>query len=458
MNSLIDDFIDKCKQNDDLIVTNYEISNSNLSNIIIVYMIDMVDIKKFNFEIKPYLNEDTINNIDKKFLGIGKNISDISFNNLDLLLYSGNILLFYNEKILCFDFANKVKRTPTKSAIDPEDPLSSQDALIEDLNTNITLIKKRIKSSDLKIDKYELGIISKTTCAILYNTNFYDQLSLNKIIKKLKDTTPEIVSSINDINILLQDDSLLPKIFNTSSPEIITSALNKGRIVLILDNSPVAAIIPATLSTFTTSKSYINTPKYYSIFNHIFIMIFLFISLFLMGLFIAIINFHPGILSLSFLANVIITERGTNWPMFYEVLIVYFLFEFYRFATSRSTYNYIQNIIIILGGLFVGQNAIESGTIGATILFLTSISYLAVFAVTNNIYLITSINIFRFFILIMSYAMGILGFLIASTITIFYLYKQNNSSEYYLYPFIPFNLKDFKKYFIPNNYQEKVTK
>lgn len=52
----------------------------------------------------------------------------------------------------------------------------------------------------------------------------------------------------------------------------------------------------------------------------------------------------------------------------FEVLIVYLLFEFYRFATSRSTSNYIQNIIIILGGLFIGQNAIKSGTIGAIVL------------------------------------------------------------------------------------------
>ena len=74
------------------------------------------------------------------------------------------------------------------------------------------------------------------------------------------------------------------------------------------------------------------------------------------------------------------------------------MFEFYRFATSRSVNNYVQNIIIILGGLFIGQNAIESGTIGATILFLTSISYIAVFAVTNNTYLITSINIFTFYL------------------------------------------------------------
>ena len=145
--------------------------------------------------------------------------------------------------------------------------------------------------------------------------------------------------------------------------------------------------------------------------------------------------------------------------MFFEVLIVYLLFEFYRFATSRSTSNYIQNIIIILGGLFIGQNAIESGTIGAIVLFMTSISYIAVFAVTSNVYLITSINILRLFILIMSYAMGILGFLLSSIITIFYLYKQHNNSNYYLYPFIPFNKKDFLKFFAPSKTKEtKVTK
>ena len=116
-----------------------------------------------------------------------------------------------------------------------------------------------------------------------------------------------------------------------------------------------------------------------------------------------------------------------------------------------SQNNYIQNIIIILGGLFIGQNAIESGTIGGTILFLTSISYIAVFAVTNNTYLITSINIFRFFILIMSYFLGILGFIISSFIVLLYLFKQNNNSNYYLYPIIPFNFKSYKAFINPKN-------
>ena len=104
----------------------------------------------------------------------------------------------------------------------------------------------------------------------------------------------EIVTSIDDINILYDNNSLLPQIFNTSSPEIIIDSLVNGRIVILLDNTQVATILPANLSTFTVSKSYVNTPRFFSIFNHILISLFFFLSIFMMGLFIAIINFHPA--------------------------------------------------------------------------------------------------------------------------------------------------------------------
>ena len=455
MASSIVDFIEKASQNEGICVNQGFFNNLNFT---IVYMIDSVDIKKFDYQVKPYLNQDNVKKLEKLFLGMAKRISDISISNLEYLLYSSKILLFFDEDYYAFEFTNKAKRSINSSIIDPEDSMASQDALIEDLNVNLTLIKRRLKSNNLCVKKYQLGLISKTDCAVLYLKNFHDKVSLNNIISKLESIKSDTITSINDLNIIYDNKSLLPQVFSTSSPEIIVDAIMKGRIVLLLDNAQVASVLPANLSLFTASKSYVNTPKYFAIFNHILVFIFFFISLFMMGLFIAIINFHPSVLSIPIFANIKITERGTNWPMFFEVLIVYFLFEFYRFATSRSTNNSIQNIIVILGGLFIGQNAIESGTIGATVLFMTSISYIAVFAVTNNIYLITSINILRLFILILSYTLGILGFLVASLITIFYFYKQHDTSNYYLYPFIPFNKKDFVNYFVPKNDKMEVTK
>lgn len=456
MNKNIETFINTIKINDDICIANASIHQLEYT---IIYMVELVDIKKFDLQVKPLITKESFNHLSDLFGGLCKNISDISTTNLEFLLYSGKILVFFDSYFYSFEFSNKPKRSISTSKIDPEDPMANQDGLIEDLNVNLTLIKRRLKTSDLRVNKYQLGLISKTECAILYLQSSYDKYSLELVLSKLRTMKNEIVTSIDDINILYDNNSLLPQIFNTSSPEIIVDSLVNGRIVILLDNTQVATILPANLSTFTVSKSYVNTPRFFSIFNHILISLFFFLSLFMMGLFIAIINFHPSCLSIPLLANMKITERGTNWPMFFEVLIVYLLFEFYRFATSRSTSNYIQNIIIILGGLFIGQNAIKSGTIGAIVLFMTSISYIAVFAVTSNVYLITSINILRLFILIMSYAMGILGFLLSSIITIFYLYKQHNNSNYYLYPFIPFNKKDFLKFFAPSKTKEtKVTK
>lgn len=444
----VNDFLKQISDNPDICINESQINNVNF---VIIYMIEMVDIKKFDLLVKPKINLHTYQHLEKAFLGLCKNLSDLSFNNLEYLLYSGKIVVFFEDCSYFFEFTNKPKRTPSLSLIDPEDPMASQDGLIEDLNTNLTLIKRRLKSNLLRINKYQLGLLSKTDCALLYLKNSYDQKTLNYIITKLITMKTDVISSINDLNAHFDNHSLLPQVFNTSSPEIIIDALVKGRIVILLDNTAVASILPANLSFFTSSKSYIDTPKYFAVFNHLFILIFLAISLFTMGFFIAIVNFHPGFLSIRLFANIKLTEKGTNWPMFFEVLIVYFLFEFYRFATSRTPNNSIQNIIVILGGLFIGQNAIESGTIGAAVLFMTSISYIAVFAVTSNIYLITSFNILRLFILVLSYSLGIIGFIIASLITIIYLYKQHDESSYYLYPFIPFNKKDFMKYFAPTN-------
>lgn len=453
----IDEFLKNAALEDDITVATIKLNNLSYT---ICYMQQLVDIKKFNFEIRPSIQIENYQDLSTTFGGIMKHITDLSQSNLEYLLYSGNILLLFVENNLFYslEYAQKPKRGITDSILDPEDPMTSRDGLIEDLSDNLTLLKRRLKTNNLQVKKYQLGLVSKCDCAIVYMKNFYDKLTLDMVLTKIQNYKPDIVTSISDIGVLYQDDVLLPQIFSTSSPEIIADALIKGRIAILLDNSPIALIVPATLSTFTTSKSYKNMPKYYTIFNHIFISVFFLFAVFFMGLFIAIINFHRDILSNALLANIQITERGTNWPMFVEVIIVYLLFEFYRFSTSRSTNNYIQNIIVILGGLFIGQNAIQSGTIGAIILFLTSISYLAVFAITTNNYLITSINIFRFFILILSFTMGLFGFIISSLIVLFYMFKQKNDGTYYLYPFIPFDMKKFKQYFMPNSTMEKVTK
>ena len=108
MASSIVDFIEKASQNEGICVNQGFFNNLNFT---IVYMIDSVDIKKFDYQVKPYLNQDNVKKLEKLFLGMAKRISDISISNLEYLLYSSKILLFFDEDYYAFEFTNKAKRS-----------------------------------------------------------------------------------------------------------------------------------------------------------------------------------------------------------------------------------------------------------------------------------------------------------------------------------------------------------
>ena len=263
MSKSIDEFLKDTALEDDVTIANIKLNQISYK---ICYMHQLADIKKYNFEVRPYINEENYQNLATIFGGIIKPITDLSKSNLEYLLYSGNILLLFvdNNLFYSLEYAQKPKRSITDSILDPEDPMTSRDGLIEDLSDNLTLLKRRLKTNNLQVKKYQLGLISKCDCAIVYMKNFYDKLTLDMVLSKIQNYKPDIVTSISDISVLYQDKGLLPQIFSTSSPEIIADALIKGRIAILLDNSPIALIVPATLSTFTTSKSYKNMPKYYN--------------------------------------------------------------------------------------------------------------------------------------------------------------------------------------------------
>ena len=156
-----------------------------------------------------------------------------------------------------------------------------------------------------------------------------------------------------------------------------------------------------------------------------------------------------------FIANIQLTERGTSFPIFIEILIILFLYDFYRYATSRSPQNYVQSIVIFFGSLVVGQNAIQSGTIGSLIMMITSLAYLSSFAVTTNPFLISSFNFARLFILVFSYLLGLFGFILATIFILLYLRSQKTFNESYLAPFSPVNIKNIFNFFFPKRSDQR---
>lgn len=404
-----------------------EIYTINYMEVLIGYSKDLADIEEFNKYYYSRIDFNTLKTLENQFPMIVSKIINKNKNDLINLLLVGNIILITNSYAYCFFLPKNTSRAISNSLIDPVDLYSSQDGFIENIDINIALIRKHLKTDKINVEFVDLPTKCNNKVAIITlegNKNYNEEIK-----NKLKTIDSINVNSINTISKVFQNNHLVPMTLSTSSPQNVSLSLTKGKTVILLNNSPVACIVPINLLYFSTMKNDVDTPKYYSIMSRLLVLLFLFISVFLLGLYVAVTNFHTSSLTIYALSNLKLTERGTTLPMLTEIIIVLVLFDLYRYATSRSSNGYIQNIIIFLGGLFIGQNAINSGLIGHLVLLLTSICYLSTYAFTNNLHLVTTLSLFRIFILIFSYFLGLYGFLISSIIIIVYLLKIKSLDE-----------------------------
>lgn len=381
------------------------------------------------------------------YSGLFKKLSFLTFDDYNRLLSNGAVLVLVgNDAYACY-LNFPPKRGLTDSLCDPSNLFGSRDGFNEVIADNRILIRKRIKTNDLIFDELFMG--DKTECEVNIVYLKKNKKVAETIKNKLTLHKNHNIVSILDLNRVLTKEYLVPNFVFTGNPETCVNSLLKDKVIILIDNSPVALIIPSSLFELTENSNETNGFTYSTIFNRIFVLIFLFLAIFLLGLFVLLTSHHPESLSVPFITNFQISERGTTFPLIIEVIIVLILFEFYRQLASRSPLSFVQNIIIIFGGLFIGQNALDAGLIGSSAIIISSLSYVSSFAVTNNSYLITSFSIFRVFILIMSYVLGMIGFLVSSLIIISYLANIKVFNRYYLEPIIPFQFNKIKNWLIP---------
>ncbi len=415
---------------------------------IFIYLESMTEIGEFNKFFFEKINKSNYRSLATENPGTIEVLNDTSTDHISNCIYNGMIVFAIDEKYFYkVNLQKKPLRSISSSVLDPLNLFASQDGFIEDAKINIALVRKRLKTNDLIVKRLEIGEKGKN---IVYITCLKEHdKHLAEVVERINSITPDVAISINTISGVFQVSRFMPTVLNTGSPETFCHSLSQGRIGVILDNSPTALIVPVNLSYFSTMKDEIGTPGFYAIPTRIFMLIFFIISIFILGLFMAIVNYHTNTLTLSLLVNIKLTERGTTLPMFLEIIIILLLFEFYRFASSRSSSTYVQNIIVILGGLFIGQNAVNSGLIGALVLLVTALCYLASYAFSNNPHLITALSIMRLFILVASYMFGLYGFFTSSVIVVTYLCSINSFDLSYLYPASPISIKGIKSFFKP---------
>lgn len=333
-----------------------------------------------------------------------------SFSDIFSGVNSGNCALFVDTINVAFDI--DVKGFKQRSIDKPENEIvikGSHEAFVENIRTNTSLLRRFTNNENLVIENLEVGSITKTKCAVCYMQNIANNDLIAEIKYRINNLGVDSILSSGQLEQLICGDNPLglPKSISTERPDNATQHLLEGRVVVLVNGSPYALILPAIIVDFLTSPEDRNLKPIFSNFLRIIRMLCAFFVLLLPGLYVAITSFHIEIIPTELLYSILAARESVPFPVIFEILIMEISFEIIREASLRVP-TAIGSTIGIVGALVIGQAAVSAGIVSPILIIIVSITALSSFAIPDYAFSF-HLRVFRFLFILLGYTAGFLG-------------------------------------------------
>lgn len=314
----------------------------------------------------------------------------------------------------------------------------------ENLKTNITLIRRRLRTVELRVESLKIGKISKTNIAILYLENIATDDLVNEVKNRIKRIEIDGILESNYIEELISDAPLspFPTVEHTERPDKVAACLLEGRVAILTDNTPFALIVPATFFQFLqASEDYygsyvISTPIRWIRF------LALFISLFLPSLYIAATTFHPEMIPTQLAVAIAAQREGVPFPAIVEALLMEISFELLREAGIRLPKTVGQTISIV-GALVIGNAAVAAGIVSPAMVIIVAFTGIASFMIPSYAFEFT-FRLLRFPMMIIASMFGFYGIILMAMAILLHLTSLRSFGVPYMSPLAPTDVKDLK--------------
>lgn len=355
-------------------------------------------------------------------------------------LYFGNCI-FFADGCSCAFLAD-VKNWRGRSVGEPtqESSLSGpQEAFNEVIMTNMALVRKILKTPDLMAENIPVGTVSKTPCALMYLKGVTNEKLIAEVRRRLKGIATSYIFSTGDVEMLIEDSSLFPMThtLKTERPDRAAAMLAEGKVVVIVQGSPFALVLPSTAADFieASEDNYVRLPE--ANFMRLIRLLGMSLSLFLPGLFVAIMLFHHEVIPTDLLLAIEASREKVPFPLLAELLLMELAFELIKEASIRVP-SPVGSTLGIIGGLILGQAAVEANIVSPILIIIVSIAGLGTFA-TPSASFSRSLSLMRFVFIFFGGIAGILGIVCAGFITGGILTASETFGVPFLSPLAPKN-------------------
>lgn len=319
-----------------------------------------------------------------------------------------------------------------------------KDSFNESIGTNISLIRRRLKSPRLWVEPMSIGDISKTDVAMMYLKGIAEEGIVKEVRKRLKDIRIDAVLESGNIEELIEDETFtpFPTIYNTERPDIAAANLLEGRIAVLVDGTPNTLLLPTTISQFFKAAEDYYQRSNFAAFMRI-IRYFSFITLILLpSAYIALTTYHHEMIPTPLAINLLAQREGVPFPVLLEALLMEIAFEIIREAGTRMP-RAIGQAVSIVGAIVLGQAAVEAGIVTAMMVIIVAFTGIASFTLPGFT-LSTSSRIIRFPMMIAAATFGFYGVFIGVILLMAHLVSLRSFGVPYLSPFAPFNARKQK--------------
>lgn len=368
------------------------------------------------------------------------NIKIIKKDEIISYVNKGFVVCLTGDMIFAIEEKQKLERgiTTIESELSLNGP---KDSFSESFNTNLGLIRRRIKSENLWWDEVTLGKSTETKVGILYMNNIVDKDLVEKVKARLNliDIDGIIDSSYLKDN-LENNNSFFPTISSTERPDKVAMSLLEGKVAIIVDMSSYVLILPNFfIDFFHTVDDYYQKSINVTFIRCIRILAF-FIAIFIPAYYIAVTTYNQNSIFLSLLLLLKAQRTAVPFPAIVEALFMIISFEILRESDLRMS-STTGSAISILGGLILGDAAVSAGIMSPIMIIVIAISSIAGFVFTS-IELVNAIRLYRIIFLLLATVLGVYGIYLGAIYLLYKLITLTSFDKPYLAPFSPFIKKE----------------
>ncbi|MCI1996578.1 MAG: spore germination protein [Clostridium luticellarii] len=443
INSNIQKIIDGLGNTDTIIKRFFEIGDKSPIQAVLLYVNSLADRESINSNIlKPLmlctndkisLSSDICTIICKRYITSSSTSIERDVNKAVFALKRGYTVLII-EHISQFVIVD-TKDGKYRQISEPLNEYAvrgSREGFVENLETNMSMIRRMIKHPDLTIENFTLGKYTQTDVKLMYINSIAD----DKVMKNIRDRLSVInVDSITGAGVIEQyieshPYALFPQCFATERPDIVINDLSEGRAVILCQGTPYALVAPALFTEFFQAIEDYYERSILSSMIRILRLIAVFLVITLPAAYLSFIKFNAELIPIKFLLPLVATRKGLLLTPLIEILSMEMVVEFLREGGLRLP-GKIGQTLSLVGGFIIGDAALRARLVSPATLVVVGTAVIGTFVIPNYD-MSLSIRIVRFPMIILADIFGVVGIAAGWYLILLHLFSMDSFGVRYL--------------------------